>query len=387
MTAKKIKPLKRYFLTILYTLKMGISNTKLWLGKRLGLIRSLKIVPFAGFGNREEIFFLGRVLKDKGIGVSQLEDSQWKNFKHMYKRFVTWEIPEVEVKATLGNISTTACTDDEGYFQISLKPDPDYLLNSPWQKIALELSSQVLKKQGDVKATNRVIIPGKNSQYGIISDIDDTIVPTGATRVREMLKNTLFRNAHSRIPFPGVAAFYQALQKGTHPAEINPIFYVSSSPWNLYGFLMELLEIHEIPKGPLMLRDLGLTKEHLISGSHDKHKLIQVERIFEIVHEIPFILIGDSGQHDPEIYLQVVKDYPGRVKMIYIREITSGRREKVIATGKKIKQLGVDFLLVKDTMEAARHAASQGWIKDTEIDTIGQQKIAVDKEEKSITYE
>lgn len=382
MTFKnKVFHIKKYLLVLFYNIKLAISNTKLWLGKRLGLIRTIKILPFYGFGNQQELFFLGRVLKDKGIGVSQLEDSKWKNFKKMYKRFVTWEIPEVEVKATLHTYSTTACTDDEGYFQISMKPDPDKPLNTPWQEIQLELVSRVLKNQADVVATNWLVVPGKNCRYGVISDIDDTIVPTGATRFWEMLKNTLFRNAYSRVPFPGVSAFYRALQQGTTYGENNPIFYVSSSPWNLYGFLMELLEIHDIPQGPLLLRDLGLTKEHFISGSHTQHKLIQVERIFAIIRDIPFILIGDSGQHDPEIYLQVVKDFPGRVKMIYIREVGNGREQKVQHTAKAIRDLGVNFLLVKNTMEAARHAADNGWITPDEIDHIGQQKNRIEEEQ------
>lgn len=377
----KVFHIKKYLLALLYTIKLAISTTKLWLGKRLGLIRSLKILPFSGFGNQDEIFLLGRVLKDRGIGISQLEDSKWNNFKKMYKRFVTWEIPEAEVKATLYNQSATAISDEEGYFQISLKPDPHQPLTSPEQEVTLELTSQVLKRQGTVKTINQIVIPGNKSRFGVISDIDDTIVPTGATRIWEMLKNTLFRNAHSRVPFPGVSAFYQALQQGFTGDENNPIFYVSSSPWNLYGFLVELMDIHQIPRGPLMLRDLGLTKEYFISGSHFKHKLIQVERIFEIIKELPFILLGDSGQHDPEIYLQVVEDYPGRVKMIYIREINSGRKEKVLQTATAIRRLGVDFILVKNTMEAAQHAAANGWISNQEIDAIGRKKNELEVEQ------
>ncbi len=236
-----------------------------------------------------------------------------------------------------------------------------------------------VKNQAKVETMNRVVVPGENSRFGIISDIDDTIVPTGATRVLEMLKNTFLRNAHSRIPFPGVSAFYRALKQGTSSGEHNPVFYVSSSPWNLYGFLMEFMEINQIPLGPLMLRDLGLTKEHFISGSHNKHKLIQVERIFEIVKDIPFILIGDSGQHDPEIYLQVVKDFPGRVKMIYIRDANTGRK-KALQAGEQIRVLGVGFLIVKNTMEAARHAADRDWISKDKLKDIGEKKERVENE-------
>jgi hypothetical protein len=80
---------KKQALFVLYTLKLKFSKAKLGLWKKLGLIRSVMIMPYQGFGNDKELFFLGRVINDRGIGISQLEDSKWKNFKKMYKRFVT----------------------------------------------------------------------------------------------------------------------------------------------------------------------------------------------------------------------------------------------------------------------------------------------------------
>jgi phosphatidate phosphatase APP1 len=211
-------------------------------------------------------------------------------------------------------------------------------------------------------------------EFGVISDIDDTVVPTGATRFWEMLKTTFTGNAHTRVPFPGVAAFYQALSKGLVGYENNPFFYVSSSPWNLYDFLQELMSIHNIPQGPLMLRDIGLSREHFFAGSHSEHKLVQIERIFEIVHDIPFILIGDSGQHDAEIYLQVIRDFPGRVKMVYIRDVDPSSHEKALKIGREIRNLGVEMMLLTDTIEAARHAVSKGWILEGDIADIAEEK-------------
>jgi phosphatidate phosphatase APP1 len=219
-----------------------------------------------------------------------------------------------------------------------------------------------------------VFLPSEHLEYGIISDIDDTIVPTGATRLWEMIKTTFLGNAYSRIPFPGVSAFYKAMEKGRDEIESNPLFYVSSSPWNLYDFLMEFLEVHHIPKGPLMLRDIGLSREQLIAGSHYAHKLAQVEKIFEFFKDIPFILIGDSGQHDPEIYLQVIADYPGRVKMIYIRDIQISRHAAMEEIQLKMQNFGVEMLLMTDTMDAARHALSKGWILKSDVIDIAETK-------------
>ncbi|WP_228527821.1 App1 family protein [Pararhodonellum marinum] len=339
------------------------------------------ILPYMGFGNKKEIYFLGRVLRDRGIGISQIEDNRWRNFRTMYKRFATWEIPGVKVKASFGSHEMVVTTDPEGYFEVRMPIENLVDASGPWHFVHLTLLDQVIKNQGEVTATNSIFIPSTQVEYGVISDIDDTIVPTGATRLWEMLKTTFLHNAHTRLPFPGVAAFYQSLAKGMDGIESNPFFYVSSSPWNLYDFLMEFLDVHGIPKGPLMLRDIGLSREQFIAGSHSGHKLLQVEKIFEIEKHLKFILIGDSGQMDPEIYLQVIKDFPGRVKMVYIRDVVQSRHDEVEAISKEIKELGVELLLVKDTVEAAQHALAKGWILAGEVQEIADAKTKEEEEE------
>lgn len=367
--------IKKHTLYILHALKTKLSTAKIWLGKKLGLIKSLMIVPYQGFGNEKEIFFPGRVMRDRGIGLSGLEDSKWRNFSRMYKRFMTWEIPFTRVQASVNNIVETAVTDEEGYFKFQIFSDEHINFKAPDIKVKLTLLDKIIKNQPEVQAFNRVVIATEDTEFGIISDIDDTIVPTGATRVWEMFKTTFFRNAHTRIPFPGVAAFYQALAKGNTGTGKNPFFYVSSSPWNLYDFLVEFMQIHKIPYGPLMLRDIGLTREYFVAGNHDEHKLLQVKRIFSVITKIPFILIGDSGQHDAEIYLRVIKDFPGRVKMVYIRDVGVGSRSKLNKIANEIKKLGVEMMLVKDTVEAAKHALVKGWIAEHDLWKVAGEKV------------
>ncbi len=365
---------RRFTLRSLYGLKFRLSKLVLGLGLKTGLIRTIMIQPYKGFGNTNEIYFIGRVLRDRGIGISNIDDSRWKNFQKMYKRFMSWKIPGVRVQATFLGMEQMVLTDEEGYFEVRMRPEIPFVVESPWQQIQLKLMDRVVRNQAEVKAGNLVFIPSGHVEYGVISDIDDTIVPTGATRLWEMLKTTFLGNAHSRLPFAGVSAFYQAMAKGSDGIESNPFFYVSSSPWNLYDFLMEFLDVHRIPKGPLMLRDLGLSRDQFIAGSHADHKLHQVEKIFEIVNNIPFILIGDSGQHDPEIYLQVIKDYPGRVKMIYIRDVKPARQTDVLRIAAEIRELGVELLLVKDTLQAAHHALGKGWIRAEDVQGILEAK-------------
>ncbi|MDI1321854.1 MAG: DUF2183 domain-containing protein [Algoriphagus sp.] len=365
---------KKKVLSVLYSIKHRLSRTKLWLGKKLGLIRTVMIMPYQGFGNGKELFFLGRVLMDRGIGASLLEDSKWRNFKKMYKRFMSWEISEARVEASFEGITKSAITDSEGYFEIRMELPQPIKGENRWQKIRVELVDQVVKNQQPPVAYSHVFVPSEHVEFGVISDIDDTIVPTGATKMWAMVKTTFLGNAMTRVPFPGVAAFYQALSKGLMGHENNPFFYVSSSPWNLYDFLHELMSIHHLPQGPLMLRDVGLSQEHFFAGSHTVHKLVQIERIFDIIRDIPFILIGDSGQHDAEIYLQVIRDFPGRVKMVYIRDVDPVSHQKVLKIAEEIGKLGVEMMLITDTIEATHHAVSKGWILKEDIAHIVEEK-------------
>ncbi|MDQ3395636.1 MAG: DUF2183 domain-containing protein [Bacteroidota bacterium] len=345
--------------------------------KKLGRVGPVWIQPYKSFGNSQALYLKGRVLKDRNIKPAHENDSAWKNLKAMVKRFNSSEIPGVKVTAKYQNAENTAVTDREGYFEMTLHlkdPLPDKTF---WMEVELALEENLHPGQAPVKAKGKVMVTEGTSEFGVISDVDDTILTTDATNIWRMLKLTFLNNARTRLPFAGVAAFYQALQKGSNGAQNNPLFYVSSSPWNLYDLLVDFCEVHEIPTGPFMLRDFGIDETKFFTNKHLNHKLNQIENIMGFYKNLKFILIGDSGQHDPEIYLQVLKDFPGRVKVIYIRDVTNEvRRNNVNAMADEMKlEHGVTMLLVKDTEEAARHAAEQHYIDAQNIPDIIQEKI------------
>ena len=124
---------------------------------------------------------------------------------------------------------------------------------------------------------------------------------TAANDTGKMIRIAYMGNAHSRKPFLGVEPFYKALQQGQEQSEGNPIFYVSSSPWNMYDLFDKFMSLNNIPNGPILLRDIELSPDNLTSFSHEGHKKEQIEPIFQRFPELPFILIGDSGQKDPEV--------------------------------------------------------------------------------------
>jgi phosphatidate phosphatase APP1 len=137
-----------------------------------------------------------------------------------------------------------------------------------------------------------------------------------------MVQTVFLGNARTRRAFSGVAAFYQALQAGKQAKEGNPIFYVSSSPWNLYDLLSDFFALNGIPAGPILLRDWGITEEEVLPTGHRSYKLKWIHSLLNTFSNLPFILIGDNSQEDPEIYRELVRLYPGRILAIYIRNIT-----------------------------------------------------------------
>lgn len=362
---------KSRLLPILYFIKRQISKGKLLILLKTGLIKKVMIQPYAGYGNTKEIYLAGRVLEDKGIAPSTALDGFWTNLGKMRKRFLTVVFPGVRVAASFENQKISALTDEEGYFEIKILLTKSEQQEG-WKNIELVLTDPITKSQTPIRASGNVYFPSPEAEFGVISDIDDTIVSTGAMRTWEMIKVTFSQNAHTRIPFPGVSEFYHALRKGSDGILSNPLFYVSSSPWNLYDFLMEFLDTHQIPKGPLMLRDLGLSRDQWIAGSHKDHKLKQIEHIFEVYPDLPFILIGDSGQQDPEIYLEAIRRHSNKVLAVYIRDIA---KRNLSVLQEAYSKLGVPLLLVEETLEAARHAMNQGWITRDSAEKIKVQSI------------
>ncbi len=365
---------------LLLSWKKRYALFKFRLVRRTGSLGQVAIFPYLGFGSEKGIFLKGRVMEDKGIKPATDQDSVWQNIKAMYKRFTSNEIPYVRLRATFAGTSKEVVTDEEGYFEVHLtpefQPDPD----QPWQPMHLELMDRVVKSQGPVTTTGYISVPPVHSRFGVISDLDDTVLVTQAHSFFMMLRLTLLNNSQTRVPFEGVAAFYRALQSGPVGSVYNPMFYVSSSPWNLFEMLVEFCDLHNIPRGPFMLRDIKFDLRKMLGSSHHSHKLTQIEHILSMYPNLNFILIGDSGQHDPEIYLQAIKDYPGRVKAVYIRDVGKDKRRPEIAKiGAEMQRLGVDLLLVEDTEAAARHAAAHNYIEAEALPEIITEKIKDEK--------
>jgi phosphatidate phosphatase APP1 len=319
------------------------------------------IQPFRGYGRRDRLWLMGRVLREPRIPASAAGDPLWRILLAAWRRFESDEVPGARVRATAAGASVDLEADEEGYFSGWLEPRRPL----PAGKRSVEVELELLDAPAGsaVRATGEVLLAPATARFAVVSDIDDTVVPTEAGRLLRMARNTLLHNAHSRVPFPGVAAFYGALAAG-RGAEGNPFLYVSSGPWNLYDLLLEAFRLHGMPPGAVVLRDWGLSAEGLLPTRHRHHKLAAIRQALEVWSELPFLLVGDSGQQDPEIYREVAGDHPERVLAVYIRNVSRdlARPAAIGRLAAEVAEAGGTLLLAPTAWELASHAAERGWI-------------------------
>ncbi len=331
-----------------------------------------RIDSYRGYGCADRAYLKGRVLRGNPVPKAEEGHGTLMNVAMMIQRFESDEVAGARVRIHVPGGDVTVTTDPEGYFEAWIEPRPEFAANALWHTLQMELEHPASNPPLQCEA--QVLVPPPESAFGVISDLDDTVVKTGATSVLRMARTTFMSNARTRVPFPGVAAFYRALQKGAGESPFNPIFYVSSSPWNLHDLLTEFMTIQKIPIGPLLLRDWGLNANETLATRHAGHKLVGIRRIMDLFPALPFILIGDSGQEDPEIYHRVVHDYPDRILAVYIRNVKPhpARIESIRKLGDEVQKAGSVLMLTDDTLAAARDAASKGWITEAALGEVAE---------------
>ncbi len=330
---------------------------------RRGLLDPIRVVAFRGYGTPGALHLRGRVVARKAVNRPTRGDSAWRNLLGMLRRFTGEEIPGATVRVSFAGDPgppLEVTTDEEGFFAVEHKL---VTAGSGWHEARVELVAPQLNGQTAAPATGDVLVPPPDAAFGVISDIDDTIVRTGATSLLTMARIVLLSNAHTRLPVQGIAAFYTALERGASGQGRNPLFYVSSSPWNLYDVLVLFLAINKIPAGPLFLQDWGLGRRTLIKTGHREHKLSVIDTLLAAYPDLPFVLIGDSGELDAEIYREASRAHPGRIRAIYIRDVQLEHRATAVrAMAEELGTGATPLLLVSDTVAAAEHATSLGLI-------------------------
>lgn len=363
-------------MTGIFYFKMYL-ELRLHMGKNMNILKKafaqltakpkIRIAAYRSYGTQTHLYQLGRALDDDELKIQE-EQSFFRTLRNTYKQFDTDEIPNVEIELQMpdGSVLTTK-TNRDGYFlfDIATAVNLETFANEEgWVPLKLSFKKEV--KDTIISSDNlfktELLIPPETAEFGVISDIDDTILHTGVTSFLKwrVLHNSLFKNAYDRISLEGAPKFYLDLHLGKKGNEQNPVFYLSNSPWNLYEYLKLFLEFNDFPRGPILLRDFRSPFDRSLKPEKP-HKQKEILNILKTYPLLNFILIGDSGEHDPRIYTDMAVQFPDRILAIYLRSVKHKRRmQQVQSIVDNFKTVPV--LSVKDSKEAEEHARQQGFI-------------------------
>ncbi|TRX60545.1 DUF2183 domain-containing protein [Fulvivirga sp. M361] len=317
------------------------------------------ISAYGGYANDKDLHIYARVLADKGIyeaGTTSL----WKNALNFFKRLESDEKKNVPVWVSWPGKAIELRSDHEGYLNYRGEHGMDFKTNSEHQIVV----TYTIKSGDDIiyQVSTNVLKPFSMAPFGVISDMDDTVIQTGVSSFLKwrLLINSIFKDSRKRLPLEGANSFYQQLHKGPSGNGKAPFFYLSNSPWNLHDYLLDFLKTYQFPPGVLLLRDIGIQtmrRKSLVK----KNKYLIISEILNMYPSLPFLLIGDAAELDADIYLAIAKKFPNQVSAIYIRSVNKGKKmtrlKKIIET-----HTDIDIKLIYHSDEATVHARNQGFI-------------------------
>ena len=284
------------------------------------------IEPYIGYATPDHLVVRGRVLTSVRRNKPKPNQSRWTNFKQMFALFLTDEVANAEVSSS----NVAARSDEEGYFTLLLSRDD----RTGWIDVEVTVFGE------HTTTLCPVMIASDEADFGVISDIDDTMLQTGAYSLLRNLWTSLTGNIATRRIFPDALSFMSDLSAGGR----NPVYYVSSSPWNLHHFLVTIFDKAGLVRGPKFLRDLGLSKTQFITGTHGDHKGNSIDTLLAANPDLPFVLVGDTGQHDAFVYHDAIKRHPDRIKAVVLREPGPGPDGQSRAVMSKIEKTNVSLL-------------------------------------------
>ncbi|MBC7410059.1 MAG: App1 family protein [Arcicella sp.] len=310
---------------------------------------------YHGYGHKNNLVVYGHVLAGKPVRESKFTDNIFSNVIHLTRLFFVKPIPNARVQLIWENQALFTTTEKDGFFKFEWK-SINYV-PAGWHQIIVHLlgNQDIIATTGEGK----IFVP-HSTQYGFISDIDDTVLISHSATTGKKLRVMFTKNPRSRKTFADVVKFYNLLAKAhTEPETLNPFFYVSSSEWNLYDDLNEFFKFNGLPKGAFLLNQIKRWYQ-LFKTGNTKHqgKLIRVKRILDAFPKQRFILLGDNSQSDPDIYVALANKYPDKIVAIYIRNISPEKEEYATNILKTLQDKTIETCLFKHTDEAILHSKS-----------------------------
>ncbi|MDN3676265.1 App1 family protein [Flavobacterium paronense] len=314
---------------------------------------------YRGYANEQELIVMGHVFRPTATRDYNFQKRNLKNARSIIELFSTKTQANADVFLEHNGIKIHTKTLDDGYFKFCVPLDQ-------FEKYGwIDYQVNIIYKDKIIAAKESYIRPHKGN-FGIISDIDDTFLVSHSLNPFKKLYILLFRDIHKRKVFDDVVTHYQALSFAgiQNKEEQNAFFYVSSSEWNLYRFIIKFTEIHQLPKAVLLLKDIKtkLSDFFLTGRGNHNHKFEKIKHILEFYPNLEYILLGDDSQKDAYLYEAICKIFPVTVKAVYIRQTGHHKKEKIMSLLRNLETLKVSVCYFKDSSEAMAHSKTIGII-------------------------
>jgi phosphatidate phosphatase APP1 len=325
--------------------------------RELGINTFPTVKVYKGFGHENKLIISGHVLALSSYPTTRYHRSILRNIFHLLKLFFVKPLAGAPVVLRWRDQLIHGITERDGFFRIEWVSDESVPAGLH------EVTVDYLDSGGAVLATGKgVFFVPHITQLGIISDIDDTFLISHSSTIFKRLWTLFTLNAQSRKAFEGVREHYNMLQYAkTEDGTPNPIFYVSSSEWNLYDYLTEFVRIQKLPSGIFLLSQIKRWYQ-LVKTGKTKHegKFVRIVRIMQAFPNQRFVLLGDNSQKDPEIYHSIAQHFPTRVHAVYIRKVADKNQLTLALLEKKLSELVVPFCLFEHSKTAIEHSVSIG---------------------------
>lgn len=296
----------------------GVDRLRLRAAKRWNF--TPQTIAYQGYGSTEWARVLGRVVlrSQPPPADSQAELLARDGNQNLrgWRAFTSVPIQFADVTIDLGGTSTRVRADRGGLVDATVAVS----LTPGWH-------TAVVRADGTDPVEAKIFVISPDTPLGIVSDIDDTIMVTALPRPFLALWNTFVLNERARMATPGMSVLLDRL-KAEHPDA--PVIYLSTGPWNAAPTLARFIARNMYPSGALLLTDWGLTNERWFRSGQD-HKRRNLELLAQEFPKMRWVLFGDNGQHDEQIYSDFARQHPDHVAAIGIRQLSAG--ESVLAGG------------------------------------------------------
>jgi phosphatidate phosphatase APP1 len=325
--------------------------------------KSVTIKLYHGYGHSHNLIIYGNAFKYKAKTTQKYSNNLFVNILYLLKLFILKPYPDLKLRLNFYGQIVTQVSEYDGFFKFEW--DAGKELATGWHDVtveAIDVDETVL-----VECAGTVYIPNV-TQYAFVSDVDDTIMVSHSATVLRRLRELFIKNPHTRKTFPGAQLHYSLLALShTTVDKPNPFFYVSSSEWNLYDYLVETFRFNKLPEGIFLLNQIKMWTNLVRSGkTGHEGKLLRVMRIISAFPNQRFVFFGDNSQQDPNIYASIAGRYPEKVEAVYIRNILPANADKTKESLETIRALGIKTCLFRNSSEAISHSRAIGLIAPLE---------------------